>query len=619
MSIADAVQAIGQLRAMPRAVGLPAPEQVDEVMDELEELDLPELRDLLRWQDKTVGGLRPEVIGRLRGHLAAGEIKLDDAYDFLDELREHGRQHLFLFQIQHSHRDDLARLHAQWDEAIPPVANAHRQAKVSLADKPAAPVLTGIFETDHHLVFRWIETRAWEQAVPGQTERKPRTERSVNFFRIDLRTGDAEIRIQKLRPHCEVPLLEELRIYRELVQQFVDLEHFSPFLLEPAMRRLLTARRMSVQRWRIDWPESEGRLGGSVDPGFVQSLLFRLANYFALEVAGEWLFRRTRGSPRRVRASLDGKNNEVQIPNRCIAEEEEVILHDIRGGRRRELKIRELHEVARDHEELLPALERFDQELTLGAHEIELAEMGKEWVVGTKSAQAAQELAARHPERFRLRHRVRCPDHRRPVEENGKVRWWDHLGEIPAEVPCAHGRRRRVMHPTANQIETVLLFEPPPTHPPLVPRLTRIARKWIPQEMESTFGKIVVMFFLAFVYIPLVIATALGFLKLLERFPGAPALLVIGLSFLVALVFETGICIHILGEPIADGAANLLIKIASLLKPMAGAKESEASPHVNRVDPAQTPPRPVVVNAAPPPPPPPPAPPTTAPAPAASA
>jgi hypothetical protein len=575
---------------------MPTPEQVDEVMEELDELHVSDLSDFLKHVREKSSGIRRDLLLRIRELVATGKVTLEVAYAFLDKLREHGRQHLFLFKIQEAHRGELATLRGK-----------HTPFVTSLPDKPPAPVLTELRETQTHLLFRWIETRTWEQAIQGAANGEPRVERSINFFRLNLETGEAEIRIQRTRPNCELSPIDELRIYRQMLKPYVDLDHFTAVVLDPAMRRLLTAKRMTVVRWQIDWPESRGRLGGNVDPGFVQSLLLRLANYFALDLAGDWLFARGRDSVKRVRASLDGVRNEVLIPNRCTAEEEAVILADIRGGRR-DFRIRQLADVARNRDELRPALEMFDRQFaTYRNRDVVLDTVEQEWVAGPQSVTAARELAGRYPELFRIRYGVRCPDNEKAVEHPlGEPYWSDRAEDIPAQISCAHSKKKTVVHATEGQVEAVLSFKPPEKAPPLVPRLTKYAERWLPDGMERQIAAGFTIVLFALVYVPLLVGTAWAFLQLRERFDSNAGLFIIVFTFLVALVFETGIFIVVLGNPIADAAANLLIKLASLLKPAAAFKESDvAMTNVNRVNapvpaqPQEPPPPPVVPPMAP--------------------
>src|SRR3989442_1013896 len=114
---------------------LPTPQEIDVVVEEFEDYDLPELREFMRQKKQKIGGLRPDLINRLRDVLTRGVVNLDAAYAYIDELREHGRQHLFLFHVQQAHRDDLSKLRGKL-KSLP----------ISLTEKPQEPTLTAIIE-----------------------------------------------------------------------------------------------------------------------------------------------------------------------------------------------------------------------------------------------------------------------------------------------------------------------------------------------------------------------------------------------------------------------------------------------------------------------------------------
>jgi len=544
----DPTEGLGEI-ASPSPASL-----IEEAMAEFREFDVPELKEFLRRNKETVeglmiGGVKKDLLSRIKEHIENGLITLAAAYAYIDAMREHGRQHLFLFQIRHSHSAELATLRSK-----------HTPFNDTLPAKPHEPTLTGIFLRGDDLVFRWIETRGWQQQIPAgpnQLEVKHEAERSVNFFSVDLATGHAAIHIQTLKPNHERNLLEELEIYRSLVQDKVGLDHFSPLSLEPVIRELLTSNTMKVQRWLIDWP-GRGHLSGNVDPGFVEIILLRFAEYVAQELGGDWLFSRKSGQ-RKVRAILNARTNEVEIPNRCDHEEEQVILGDIRKAPPHELQIRALNEVARAHEELRPALETFDVQFAIrGEREIDIQKAGGNWVVGPKSAQAAQELTSKYPDLFRLRYRVRCPDEK-PAQD-GKLH-----ETIPKTIDCKH-RGKSVTHTSEGMIETILVFEPPRERQQLIPKVAKAVEPLMPQKLRrSVVGATTILVFAIF-YIPVVFGTAWMFLWLQKRFDSTTGFVFTSIAYAIVLLVELGAVIKLLGNPVTELALKVLLKLASLFR-----------------------------------------------------
>lgn len=547
-STPDPTDALGQI-----ASPLPVP-SIEEAMAEFREFDVPELKEFLRRNKENVeglklGGLKVNRLDRIRENLEKRLIPLTAAYDYLDEKREHGRQHLFLFHVRQAYRGELAALRAKYA----PFA-------ISFPVKPFTPTLTAIILRGDELVFRWIETRQWQrqvQAGPNQFVVQSETERSVNFFSVDLATGQAAIRIQTLKPNPAKSLFEELDLYRSLVREKVDLDHFTPLNLEPVVRELLTSNRTKVQRWVIDWP-GRGRLAGNVDPGFVEVVLLRFADYVAQELAGDWLFER-RGTRRKVRATLDARINEVAIPNRCDRGEEQVILDDIRLAPAHKLHIPALSDLAREHEELRPALETFDVEFAIrGERELDIQKAGGNWVVGPTSAQAAKELASKYPDLFKLRYRVRCPDEKPAQEEK--------LYEtIPATIDCKH-KGKKVTHATEGMTETILVFEPPRERPPVIPKVAKAMEPLLPKGLRRrVIGAVTILAF-AIVYLPVVFGTAWGFLWLQKRFDSTTGFVFTGIAYSIVLLAELGAVIKLLGNPVTELALKVLLKLASLFR-----------------------------------------------------
>lgn len=202
------------------------------------------------------------------GAMAAPTCK--DFVDYLDQIAMCGRQHIFLlspFSNDQSLCRDLARsdfLEEVMVRALTPDLLS-RKSWIQRIDSPApssdhsthlncrgvslclwnngGPFLAQamhILDDDdqpHWLSLKWVETRWYNKTKI--TPQGSDSERSVNFFLVNLTDGSAQLRLQLLRSRPVKSLQEEHDLYVKELTKLGLWENFTPVFLAPLIRRFL--------------------------------------------------------------------------------------------------------------------------------------------------------------------------------------------------------------------------------------------------------------------------------------------------------------------------------------------------------------------------------------------
>jgi len=567
---------------------IPAIDPVDEATRWFKRLQIPELKEFLRRCGLPVGGNRVNLVDRIEVNLRSSKVDIETAFDYIDEVKEHGEQHLFLFRLkkgQHAHLNRLEDV-----GFVKTRVAAVRSLPTALGDRKAVheqlyepkPRDTVFFETKvdssepalvaaywrgdqrQELFFKWVETRAWQQLVQSPPELKTYRERSVNFLRVDLQTGAAEIRIQKLNPNPEKSLQEEFALFRAEADKLVDFTHFSPVLIEPVIHRLLTSSTASVVNWKVNWIDS-GNLGGGIDPARVRSLFRRFRNFSALSLTANWLF-----ELRKVPVQLDGRTNEVLLRKRCSDYHLQVVLSDIHTVKAAALQIPELNKMAEKTEEWRPILLQIERELgsQKGQQRTDLRRIAREsWFEEDQVFDVAERLATEHPHAFEVQYNLRCPETGQVAEDkNGRLQVLKR-DEIPETFECRHTNPNRwEAHESAGNIDAILIFKPlEKTRPPLLPMIRPTIEHWVGKSNAAKYLNGLALLLFAVLYVPLVWGTAWMFLKLTTLFAGGIPVVMLSVPMGLALLFEAGIVVAVLGDPLTEQAKRVLEWLTALL------------------------------------------------------
>jgi hypothetical protein len=549
---------------------------------------VPEIKDFLKRIERSRTGRKAVLLERIRDFLLSDTLAPDPvacraAFDFIDEQKEYGEQHVFLFHLP---RDQTAYLRDLSDAAVlrrspeaAAVLDTHGGDLLVLM--PAEPTLAGVIrrsEPTEELVLKWVDTRLWwQQRKLGQHRfaRERHSERAVSFFRVDLETGDAELKLQSLRPNAELSLYEELRRLEERVRRIVDLGRFEPVLVEPVLHGLLLdPGRARVQEWRVDWAEG-GRLEGTAEPSFVQSLPLRFGHFFAERAGVDWPVTASDGT-RYFRVNFDGRLDAFEIPNACRRAELDQISRSIRRRGRRTIETAEVRRAARGRSGLRAAFEKIDQHVHgLGERELRLDEVAQESRVSADEMERASELLAeKYPEVFHLRYRIRCPDAGKPERGDGPAtRWYETREAIPKRVQCTYAKDGTRWHAARENVEAVLEFDPDLKGPQLALRLHRVAVEKGITDREAdgsalTPGRIGGALLLLFTA-PLAVALLVLVGSLFpEAWVGDVVLEAVKIVLtLLGLGFIGKGAVEVVGEPAEELLRTLLIRIAERLTP----------------------------------------------------
>jgi hypothetical protein len=290
--------------------------------------------------------LRQEITQALLAtHPEGHRLELARLLDYLDELQQSGNQHIFLLSLPEEKRGELVRIASQLAALASPLSDAdpvalhNGHARLAerynanrwIAESRGGPALAAAFHANRHLLLKWVETRDFfekcdeeDPETGGRISRQlRREERAVNYFRLDLDSGEAEIKIQQLHTGAQAARLHELEKYRALAAEVTGCGSFVQPPLAPAIRRALSERRDGIGTVTVLLPAG-GKWTGNlekgdecpVDPSEVTA---------AVSLDFDWQAKRTR-----VRAELDGRIDEVRVPNPCTPEQLEGVLGQVR-------------------------------------------------------------------------------------------------------------------------------------------------------------------------------------------------------------------------------------------------------------------------------------------------
>lgn len=283
----------------------------------------PIVRGFCKKKKISLKGNLKKIIVRLQTALMEGSIPLTEWICHMDKYRENGMQHIFFFKLNPDEMDYIEdlndppyvweKLEEQGEERL------YNESPCCRLDAETPKLDAVVHDSERQLLmFKWVENRHWKQ------KNKPKNERTVNFFRVNLLTGNAEIRIQRIKSGQggNKKVREELEKYREVVSKFIDLDKFSPFMLEPVMRRMLISHAFPFRRWKIRVP---GKAGPGSDKGEIKTVGipkifaavgFTFRKIFASHLSINWPF----GRNSKVLVELDGRTDQVFVHQECSEE-----------------------------------------------------------------------------------------------------------------------------------------------------------------------------------------------------------------------------------------------------------------------------------------------------------
>lgn len=470
-------------RKAPRASEPPALAAVVQALRNVDEFYVPQLKAFCDRNGLPNAKRRAEYLERISDFLLPRTLQPDPQalqrlFEFVDEEKEFGKQHVFLYRLPPRSRGYLDELsdpsRLRRSPVVRPLLDSPDDQPVPLLPAEPTPIHVAFRSPPRReLQLRWVETRLWQQQHKAgrRIELKRHSERAVGHFCLDLETGHGELRLPYLHSNAHRTLREELRRIERWLRDIVDLRRFEPVMVEPILRQLLLSPgRRVVREWRIEWAD-QGHVESNAEPTFVQVLPLHLCDFFAERAKVDWPVEGDDGG--KVRVELDGRLDCASLPNVCEREVLEGVVGSVRQRGRRKINVREVKRAASEDEGLRPALEKIDQQLKdRGRRHLSLREVAEDSRVTEEQIEdASQFLARKFPQVFRLRYRIRCPTTGK-VERTATLatRWYKTRAEIPDRVSCSYGTES---HVARDNVEAVLDFDPDLRGPQLALRLHR--------------------------------------------------------------------------------------------------------------------------------------------------
>jgi hypothetical protein len=331
---------------------------------------------------------------------------LDDLLLFLDNWRMNGYQHIFLFRLRKGKNIYLKELNN-------PVYIGQRLTDLKLgitlmgnltfwyAVQPRLSHVGYLEEKNSKsLFFKWVETREWS------ADNIISKERSVNYFTIDLTNGDAEIRIQHLRPNSLKTLREEYEIYKKEINAIIDFDAFVPVLLEPAIRKLMLVRKVdgvtvSTNLWQIELPNG-GLLQGIRDPSLIMQIQLIFKRFMAKKIHCNWHFPPLQNGPRVILTHMKSESNSIRLTRACEADQLKKILKNIYQISETEITNKELRDFSNQrplHEPLSRLLDLQMDRLGRDRFISKILE-NQNWISGGQAKEIFRELINKYPKIF---------------------------------------------------------------------------------------------------------------------------------------------------------------------------------------------------------------------------
>jgi hypothetical protein len=307
-------------------------------------------------------------IGEIKRCILATDhpLRLDDLADYLDELKPYGRQLIFLWRLKKGNDAAVYLASLANPRYVEELLGEDHQDRLNggrLVWRADAPTLAEVRHPGAGrrgvLSFKWVATRHYfipaKPAAPNTPPvPRPRTQRAVTFFQVNLDNGDCELRIHGLSQKGDgLPEpREELERYRAEVAKLIELSHFSPVLIEPVAHRWLREPLpgLTITRWQVVRPSGEFLGGGGGGAGFFSKLLLKVGHYFAREMTLKW-GRNQEVVNKPLFFSLDGRADAVEFNGMADASRVDFLLGQIRQGRHAPLRMRELRQLTANHPE----------------------------------------------------------------------------------------------------------------------------------------------------------------------------------------------------------------------------------------------------------------------------
>lgn len=279
--------------------------------------------------------------------LEEGHITERQLYDFLCQIEDHGKQHVFLYRAKPSARPpDLPAL-KRWlrSRGAEDVLTNPR-----ISDKPAEPTITSVVWDSEGLTIKVVETREHRVRVGEHTTGTTlvvtynlETVRAVNIAKLHSRSGLLELRVHSHRGGSRDYSREVNRLLAMLAG-LLNPKDFTAFSLSKAKGFLLHNKQelkhiqFSDARLRKDngntMQIATGRSEASLfdDPGTSASIEgFEEGGDTYCDAFNIWWLKAERGAPsEKIHVLLSGEDHEFAVTQKCNKADYEHVFRQLR-------------------------------------------------------------------------------------------------------------------------------------------------------------------------------------------------------------------------------------------------------------------------------------------------
>ncbi len=490
------------------------------VMEEFNRYKVSELQKFLKKVGRHIGGTRNNLLTKIENAFMGADTQKyniapeEEFLRYIDKLKENGCQYIFLFRLRRGQRTYLNELR-----------NMKQIGGVELGFSRDAwfeskPLLAAVVKHDSPtpcLFFKWVRTRKWN-VKDGLKEKE---ERAVNFFRINLRTGDAELRIQTLKRFPADSLRDEYTLYCGLLNKIIDMDRFDRVPFDLFIRKLLTKthKKIEIKQWSIKIG-TRNELSYKGGPSYMKRRGFKFQKYPGVRFKGKWLLKE-KSARKWLLFDVNSKNDAIKLSGRCHGIDLDQLLKQLKVKEPYVTEIPELGRLAKSRVDWTPVLHKLDAHLSGGGErKIEVGRFaGDEWLTHDLVHEVVAKLAERFTEVFKAKRYVVCPKTKKKVSNNKKTLWFDLQQEIPPVVPCEHTAPHFTHDvPTKGNVRQQLIYTPHKPKVGLIPLLSPTVTKLVgPKYSERIIVALTLLLFSS-LYTPMVIGSWWALFTLAERF-----------------------------------------------------------------------------------------------------
>lgn len=199
------------------------------------------------------GHNKSDLLKSIKLNLMHNTSSIDTIINYIDEIEEHGNQHVYLYKCNNNYLKQLAS--EEYVKKILTengVINLYNNSKVVFL--PEKPVLSSVKHDKNQLKFKWVVKKESNKLVycgttEGEFDKQVKSylsnhledginsddeleikisrkliHRSITIFSIDLISGYAELKIHKL--HSGSNYSEIQQEYLNKLEKFIDVDHF---------------------------------------------------------------------------------------------------------------------------------------------------------------------------------------------------------------------------------------------------------------------------------------------------------------------------------------------------------------------------------------------------------